>query len=124
MTLVELVDQILAELGFPKSSGVMASQERTVQQISALANRLGRDLTRDYDWRMLMREHILVTEARVMSASVTEGSYVVTVVDTSGLSAAWGVTGEGCARSPRSLVWTLPRKSLSTCLPTSRGPST
>ena len=26
MTLVELVDQILAELGFPKSSGVMASQ--------------------------------------------------------------------------------------------------
>lgn len=95
MTLVELVDQILAELGFPKSSGVIASQERTVQQISALANRLGRDLTRDYDWRMLMREHILVTEAWVMSASVTEGSYVVTVVDTSGLSAAWGVTGEG-----------------------------
>ncbi|WP_033446495.1 hypothetical protein [Bordetella bronchiseptica] len=95
MTLLELFDQILPELGFPKSSSVMASQERTVQQIFALANRLGRDLTRDYDWRMLMREHILITEARVMSASVTEGSYVVTVADTSGLTTAWGLTGEG-----------------------------
>ena len=67
-------------LGFPKSLWCHGEPGRNGSTDLCIGQSPGRDLTRDYDWRMLMREHILVTEARV-GASVTEGSYVVTVVD-------------------------------------------
>ncbi len=95
MTLLELVRQVMAELGLQTVSGVVGNQEPSVRQIFALMNRLGVDLTRENDWQRLMREFILTTRAEQKTVTVTQGSAVATMASTSGLSARWGVTGEG-----------------------------
>src|SRR5690554_415169 len=96
MTLLELVRQVMSELGLQTISGAVGNQEPSVRQILALMNRLGMDLTRDEtDWQRLTREYILTTRAEQKTITTTVGSPVVTMADTSGLSARWGVTGEG-----------------------------
>jgi hypothetical protein len=61
----------------------------------ALINRLGADICKQYDWQQLNREHILITAAKNIEATTTEGSYVVTMADTTGLSPLWGLYGPG-----------------------------
>ena len=95
MTLLELVRQVMAELALQQVSGVVGNQEPSVRQIFALMNRLCTDLTREYDWQRLMREHILTTQANEKEAALTENSAVVTVASTAGLSAKWGIWGTG-----------------------------
>lgn len=95
MTLLELVRQIMSELGLQSISGVIGNQEPSVRQILALTQRLGSDMTREWDWQRLTREHIITTQAQVLPATTVQGSAVVTVSDTSGLSARWGVSGVG-----------------------------
>ena len=95
MTLLELVRQVLAELGLQNVSGVVGNNNQSVRQVLALMSRLGTDLAREHDWQRLMREHILTTLAVTMSATLVEGSAVVTVADTTGLSPKWGIWGTG-----------------------------
>lgn len=95
MTLLELVRQALAELALQNVSGVVGNNDQTVRQVLALMSRLGTDLTRGHDWQRLIREHILTTQAVTMPATLVEGGAVVTVADTSGLSARWGIWGTG-----------------------------
>lgn len=95
MTLLELVRQVMAELALQSVSGVVGNADQAVRQMFALMQRLGNDLTREHDWQRLMREHILTTRAITMPATLVEGSAVVTVADTTGLSPKWGVWGTG-----------------------------
>lgn len=94
MTLLDLIRAVMAELGLQNVSGVIGNQEPTVRQLLALAQRLGNDLTREWDWQRLNREYILTTHALVQSATTTEGSAAI-ATDTTGLSARWGVFGTG-----------------------------
>lgn len=95
MTLLDLVRQVMAELGFQQVSGVIGNQESSVRQIFALMNRLGSDLVRESDWQRLVREYILTTKAAQQAAAVTKDSATVTLADTTGLSPRWGVSGPG-----------------------------
>lgn len=95
MTLLELVRQVMAELGLQQVSGVIGNQESSGRQIFALMNRLGIDLVREHDWQRLIREHILTTRAVTRSVTITDGSPVLTVDDTTDLSPRWGISGEG-----------------------------
>ncbi len=94
MTLLDFIRAVMAELGLQNVSSVVGNQEPTVRQLLALAQRLGNDLTREWDWQRLDREYILTTRALVQSVTTTEGSAVITT-DTTGLSARWGVFGTG-----------------------------
>lgn len=93
--LLELVRQVLAELGLSNVSGVVGNQNQTVRQVLALMSRFGNDLVRNHDWQRLVREYILTTRATTMAATLTEGSAVVTVADTSVVSTQWGIWGTG-----------------------------
>lgn len=95
MTLLELVRAVMAELGLQQISGVVGNQGPTERQVFALMSRLGRDLTREYDWQRLMREYILTTVSVQKTATTVTGSATLTLASTAGLSPRWGVSGPG-----------------------------
>lgn len=95
MTLLELIQAVMDELGLQKISGVIGNQENSVRQMLALTQRLGRDLQRDWDWQRLNKEHIITTQATTKTVTTSNGSSVVTMASTTGLSPNWGVLGDG-----------------------------
>jgi hypothetical protein len=59
--LLELIQQVCAELAINRPNFVIANNDPQVQQMLAIANRLGRDLARQYVWQMLVKEHSFTT---------------------------------------------------------------
>jgi hypothetical protein len=64
-TLLQLVDQMSAELGLTQPPSVIGSSNNQTIQILALANRLGRDLVRDFEWQRLVQAYIWQTQTAV-----------------------------------------------------------
>lgn len=96
MTLLELVQQVCDELMISRPSVVASSTDPQIRQLYALVNRLGTDLSRQYDWQRINREHILTTVALVKTCDSVNGSAVLTnIADTSGLSTAFSLLGDG-----------------------------
>jgi hypothetical protein len=97
MTLLQLVQTVADELGLNRPTVVMAAVDAQTRQFLALLNRLGADLTRQYDWQGLDKEHVFSTVSYTRTGTITEGSAVVTATDTTGLSARFGLVAEGIA---------------------------
>jgi len=95
MTLLQLIQQACREMALGVPAAVVSSQDPQVIQMYALLNRFGGDLCRQDDWRRLDREHILITVAQTINATMTLDSPVLTVPSTSGLSVNWGIDGMG-----------------------------
>lgn len=95
MTLLQLIQQACREMALGVPNAVVSSQDPQVIQMYALLNRFGGDLCREDDWRRLDREHILITVAQTINATMTAGSSVLTVPSTTGLSVNWGIDGTG-----------------------------
>ena len=53
-TLLQLVDQVSGELGLTQPAAVIGSSNNQTIQLLALAQRLGKDLVRDYEWQRLV----------------------------------------------------------------------
>jgi hypothetical protein len=101
-SLLELVDQVNGELGLAQTTSVIGATDNQTKQQLALANRLGRDLVRDYEWQRLVRAYIFQTTAAVTTTgTVTSGSAVITgIPSTSSLAVGnvvTGTTGAGLA---------------------------
>jgi len=96
-TLLQLVDQMSAELGLTQPAAVIGSSNNQTIQILALANRLGKDLVRDFEWQRLVQAYIWQTQVAVSTTgNITAGSKVITnIPDTSGLQVGNVVTGTG-----------------------------
>jgi hypothetical protein len=97
MNLLEIVQTVADELAIGAPAVVTGSNDPQTRQLLALLNRLGGDLTRQFDWQRLNKEHIFTTVAYQRTGTVTAGSAVVTGVNTSGLSNRFGVLGVGVA---------------------------
>jgi len=61
MNLLELTRQLCFEVGIAAPNQVASSQDPQIQQIYALLNRFGRDLSRQYVWQELDKEYLLTT---------------------------------------------------------------
>jgi hypothetical protein len=96
-TLLQLVDQMSAELGLSQPATVIGSSNNQTVQILALANRLGKDLVRDFEWQRLVQAYIWQTQNAVSTTGdITANSKVITnIPDTSGLQVGNVVTGTG-----------------------------
>jgi hypothetical protein len=96
-TLLQLVDQMSAELGLTQPAAVIGSSNNQTIQILALANRLGKDLVRDFEWQRLVQAYIWQTEVAVSTTgNITAGSKVITnIPTTAGLAVGNVVTGTG-----------------------------
>jgi hypothetical protein len=96
-TLLQLVDQMSAELGLTQPATVIGSSNNQTIQILALANRLGKDLVRDFEWQRLVQAYIWQTQVAVSTTgNITAGSKVITNIPTTAALAVGNViTGTG-----------------------------
>jgi hypothetical protein len=96
-TLLELVDQVSAELGLTQPTSVIGSTNNQTVQLLGLAQRLGKDLVRDFEWQKLVKAYIWQTEAAInTTGNITSGSRVITnIPSTSGLQVGNVITGVG-----------------------------
>lgn len=99
MNLLQIVQQAYGELGLsPSPQAVMSSTDPQVLQMLALLQRHGRDLCRQYDWERLDKEYLITTVAFDLTGDVVNGSAVITnIPDTSGITPAFQVAGNGIA---------------------------
>lgn len=98
MTLLGLVRQMCYEVGIAAPIQVITSQDPQIQQITALLNRFGRDLARQYVWQELNKEYLISTRTLTTTGNVTQGSAVITgIPDTSTLTTDWGASFDGAA---------------------------
>jgi len=98
-TLLQLVDQMSAELGLTQPAAVIGSSNNQTVQILALAQRLGKDLVRDYEWQRLVQAYIWQTQVAVSTTgTITAGSSVITSIpSTASLAVGNVITGTGQA---------------------------
>ena len=98
-TLLELVDQVSGELGLVQPTSVIGSATNQTQQILALAQRLGKDLVRDFEWQRLVQAYIWQTQTAITTTgNITANSSVITAIpSTAALQVGNVVTGTGQA---------------------------
>lgn len=95
MNLLDLVGSSMGELGFDAPVSVASSADPQVRQFYRLISRLGVDLCRQYDWQRLTTEGLINTVAVSKTVTTVQGSPIITMADTSGLSANYGALGLG-----------------------------
>ena len=97
-TLLQLVDQVSGELGLSQPAAVIGNSNNQTVQLLALAQRLGKDLVRDYEWQRLVKAYIFQTTAgTTVTGDITANSSVINNITTSGLEVGNVVTGTGVA---------------------------
>lgn len=63
MTTLTIIQAAFDEIGFPRPSSVVGSTDQLARQALALLNREGKELSRNHDWKVLVREHSFSTVA-------------------------------------------------------------
>lgn len=96
-SLLQLVDAVTGELGLTQPSAVVGSTNLQTAQFLALANKLGKDLVRDFEWQALVKAYIFqTTTATSTTGNITANSSVISSIpSTTGLSVGNVVTGTG-----------------------------
>ena len=96
-TLLELVDQVSGELGLVQPTVVIGSTNNQTIQLLSLAQRLGKDLVRDFEWQRLVQAYIWQTQPAVSTTgNITAGSTIITnIPSTAALQVGNVITGTG-----------------------------
>jgi hypothetical protein len=93
-TMLELVQQVTAELNLAVPTYVAGNTSQDVQQILALMNRAGYDLVKEHDWQALELEYRFYTTAITTTCNTTSGSYLLTnIPSTTGLDNTYSIVG-------------------------------
>jgi hypothetical protein len=94
--MLQLVQQVTAELNLAVPTFVAGNQSQDVQQILALMNGAGYDLVKEYDWQALQVQYRFYTQAINTTGTSVNGSNVLQIdesIDLSGVTTQWQVTG-------------------------------
>jgi hypothetical protein len=93
-TMLQLVQQVTAELNLAVPTYVAGNPSQDVQQVFALLNAAGYELTKEYDWEALSKEYRFYTNYVNTVGSCLENEYIITgIPSTAGLSTNFMVTG-------------------------------
>ncbi len=95
-TMLQLVQQVTAELNLAVPTFVAGNQSQDVQQILALMNGAGYDLVKEYNWQALQVQYRFYTQAINTTGATVNGSTVLQIneaIDLSGVTTQWQVTG-------------------------------
>ena len=93
-TMLQLVQQVTAELNLSVPSYVVGNPSQDVQQILALMNRAGYDLIKEYDWQALELEYRFYTTAITTTCDTTNGTYLLNnIPSTAGLDNTYSIVG-------------------------------
>ena len=92
--MLELVQQVTAELNLAVPTYVAGNTSQDTQQILALMNRAGYDLVKEYDWQALELEYRFYTNAITTTCNTTNGSYLLdNIPSTAGLDNTYSIVG-------------------------------
>ena len=95
-TMLQLIQQVTAELGLPIPATVAGNPNQDVVQLLALMNATGYELQRRADWRELTKQHTFYTEAISTTGTWTTSAYTITgIPSTAGLDTTYQVQGVG-----------------------------
>lgn len=95
-TMLQLIQQASAELGFDVPSSVAGNQQQQVVQWLALLNAVGYELQREHQWQKMTKEYVFNTDYVTTTGDLTAGSAVVTnIPSTTGLSSYYQAVGTG-----------------------------
>jgi len=95
-TMLQLVNQVQAELNLAVSTSVAGNPNTDVQQILALMNGAGYELLKEYDWQALQVQYRFYTQSLTANATTVNGSYNLTFAagtDLSAVDSQWQLTG-------------------------------
>jgi hypothetical protein len=92
--MLQLVQQVTAELNLAVPSYVIGNPSQDVQQILALMNRAGYDLVKEHDWQALELEYRFYTTAITTTCDTTNGTYLLNnIPSTTGLDNTYSIVG-------------------------------
>ena len=95
-TMLQLVQQVTAELNLAVPTYVAGNPSQDVQQILALMNGSGYDLVKEYDWQALQVQYRFYTQAINCNGTSVNGSTTLAIesgVDITSVDSQWGITG-------------------------------
>jgi hypothetical protein len=94
--MLQLVQQVTAELNLAVPTYVAGNPSQDVQQILALMNGAGYELLKEYDWQALQVQYRFYTQSLTANATTVNGSYNLTFeagTDLSNVTSQWQLTG-------------------------------
>jgi len=95
-TMLQMVQQVTAELNLAVPSYVAGNPSQDVQQVLALMNGQGYDLVKEYDWQALQVQYRFYTQAINTNGTSVNGSTSLVIesgVDITAVDSQWGITG-------------------------------
>ena len=93
-TMLQLVQQVTAELNLSVPTYVQGNTSQDVQQILALMNRAGFDLVKEHDWQALELEYRFYTTAITTTCDTINNTYdLLNVGNVTGLNNNYSVVG-------------------------------
>lgn len=95
-TMLQMVQQVTAELNLAVPSYVAGNPSQDVQQVLALMNGQGYDLVKEYDWQALQVQYRFYTQAINTNGTSVNGSLILNIeagVDITAVDSQWGITG-------------------------------
>jgi len=95
-TMLQLVNQVQAELNLATSTSVAGNPNTDVQQILALMNGAGYELLKEYDWQALQVQYRFYTQSLTANATTVNGSTTLTFAagtDLSNVTSQWQLSG-------------------------------
>ena len=93
-TMLQLVQQVTAELNLAVPTYVQGNTSQDVQQVLALMNRSGYDLVKEYDWQALELEYRFYTTAITTTCDTINNTYnLLNVGNVTGLNNNYSVVG-------------------------------
>ena len=94
--MLQLVNQVQAELNLAVSTSVAGNPNTDVQQILALMNGAGYELLKEYDWQALQVQYRFYTQSLTADATTVDGSTTLTFAagaDLSNVTSQWQLSG-------------------------------
>jgi len=93
-TMLQLVQQVTAELNLAVPTYVQGNTSQDVQQVLALMNRAGFDLVKEHDWQALELEYRFYTTAITTTCDTVNNTFtLLNVGDTTGLDNTYSIVG-------------------------------
>jgi hypothetical protein len=93
-TMLQLVQQVTAELNLAIPTYVQGNTNQDVQQVLALMNRAGFDLVKEHDWQALELEYRFYTTAITTTCDTINNTYdLLNVGNVTGLNSNYSVVG-------------------------------
>ena len=95
-TMLQMVQQVTAELNLAVPTYVVGNPSQDVQQILALMNGAGYDLVKEYDWQALQVQYRFYTQAINTTGTTVNGSTQLVIangIDLTAVDSQWQITG-------------------------------